>query len=74
MDHISLMHFTKLTPLDSFRQAFNSSNINKIMLTLEKIDQFNRRLLKSKKFWALVILTKPIKYFIVAVLLVKLLG
>ena len=44
------------------------------MLTLEKINKFNRRLLKSKKFWAIVILTKPIKYFIVAVILVKVFG
>ncbi len=44
------------------------------MITLEKIDQFNRRLLKSKKFWAFVILSKPIKYFIVAVVLVKVFG
>jgi len=44
------------------------------MKTLEKIDQFNRRLLKSKKFWTIVLLTKPIKYFIVAVILVKVFG
>ena len=44
------------------------------MSVIDKIDRFNRRLLKSKKFWAIVILSKPIKYFIVAVLLVKLFG
>lgn len=44
------------------------------MLTLEKIEEFNKRLLTSKKFWAFVILSKPIKYFIVAVILVKVLG
>jgi len=44
------------------------------MQTLEKIDQFNRRLLKSKKFWTFVVLSKPIKYFIMAVILVKVFG
>jgi len=44
------------------------------MLTMEKIDKFNRKLLKSKKFWTIILLTKPIKYFIVAVILVKVFG
>jgi len=38
---------------------------------LTKIDAFNRRMLKSKKFWTFVILSKPIKYFIYGVILVK---
>ncbi len=41
---------------------------------LQKIDEFNRKLLKSKKFWAFVILSKPIKYFIFGVLLYNLLN
>ena len=44
------------------------------MLTMEKIDKFNRKLLKSKKFWTIILLTKPIKYFIVSVILVKVFG
>jgi len=44
------------------------------MSMIEKIDRFNRRLLKSKKFWTIVILSKPIKYFIVGVILVKIFG
>jgi len=39
-----------------------------------RIDKFNRKLLKSKKFWAFVILTRPIKYFIYGVILVKIFG
>gem|GEM_PF-2968172 len=41
---------------------------------LQRLDKFNRRLLKSKKFWTIVILTKPIKYMIFGVILVKLLN
>jgi len=44
------------------------------MSIIKKIDKFNRKLLKSKKFWAIVILTKPIKYLIFGIILVKLFG
>jgi len=38
---------------------------------LQRFDNFNRRLLKSKKFWTIIILTKPIKYLIFGVILYK---
>jgi len=40
----------------------------------QRLDNFNRRLLKSKKFWAIVLLTKPIKYLIFGVILIKILN
>ena len=39
-----------------------------------RLDNFNRRLLKSKKFWAIIILTKPIKYLIFVIILIKILN
>ena len=38
---------------------------------LQQLNNFNRKLLKSKKFWTIVILTKPIKYLIFGVILYK---